>query len=142
MKKDTFWRIALPVGIALWTAFIWSRSLMSAAESTADSDGVARWLMGLLGWETQPEWLTYVIRKAAHFAEFAVLGALWGGWEQVGRRRLWPWGLPTGAVDESLQFFAPGRAPMVTDVLIDMVGYLCGWALWRLFVRLRHKKKK
>ena len=142
MKKDTFWRIALPVGIALWTAFIWSRSLMSAAESTADSDGVARWLMGLLGWETQPEWLTYVIRKTAHFAEFAVLGALWGGWEQVRRRRLWPWGLPTGAVDESLQFLAPGRAPMVTDVLIDTVGYLCGWALWRLFVRLRRKKKK
>lgn len=142
MKKNTFWRVALPIGIALWTAFIWSRSLMSATASTADSDGVARWLMGWLGWETQPEWLTYLIRKAAHFAEFAVLGALWSGWGQACRRRLWPWGLFTGAVDECLQFFAPGRSPMVTDVLIDTVGYLCGWALLQFFAYLHRKKKK
>ena len=78
MKQNRFWRVAIPVGIALWTAFIWSRSLMNAADSTADSNAVAAWLMGLLGWETRPVWLTYVIRKAAHFAEFFVLGTLWG----------------------------------------------------------------
>ncbi len=143
MKKNTFWRVALPVGIALWTAFIWSRSLMSAAESTADSNRVAAWLMGLLGWETRPEWLTYVIRKTAHFAEFAVLGTLWGGCaRRFGRRWLWLWGLPVGAIDEGLQFFAPGRAPMVTDVLIDTAGFLCGVAVVWLFARLGRKKIK
>ena len=142
MKKNTFWRIALPIGIVLWTVLIWSQSLMSAVESSEESGRIVRWLMGVLGLETRPEWLTYAVRKTAHFAEFAVLGALWGGWEQSVRRRLWPWGLPTGLVDEGLQFFAPGRAPMIGDVLIDTVGYLCGWVLARLFVHLCHKKKK
>ncbi len=142
MKNRKIWRVALPVCIALWVAFIWSRSLMSAEASTEDSSRVAQWLMGLFGWETQPEWLTYVIRKTAHLAEFAVLGVLWGGWEQTCARRLWPWGLAVGAIDECLQFFAPGRAPMVTDVVIDTVGFLCGVAIVWIFARLRHKKKK
>lgn len=143
MKRNTFWRVAIPVGIALWTAFIWSRSLMSATASTADSNAVAEWIMGLFGWETRPLWLTYVIRKTAHFAEFAVLGVLWHGCSRTyARRWLWLWGLPVGAVDECLQFFAPGRSPMVTDVLIDTAGFLCGWALVWLFVTMRHKKIK
>lgn len=142
MKKNSFWRVALPVGIALWTAFIWSCSLKTAAESTADSSRVAAWLMGLFGWETQPEWLTLVIRKTAHFAEFALLGALWGGCSRTYARRLWLWGLPVGAVDECLQFLSPGRAPMLMDVGIDTVGSLCGVGVVWLFAHLRRKKQK
>lgn len=142
MKKNTFWRLAIPIGIALWTAFIWSRSLMSAEESTADSSRVAEWLMGLFGWDTRPEWLTYAIRKTAHFAEFAALGALWGGCSRAYGRRLWLWGLPTGAIDECLQFFAPGRAPMLSDVGIDTAGFLCGVAVVWFFARIGRKKIK
>ena len=142
MKNRTIWRIMLPVGIALWVAFIWSRSLMSGDASAEDSSRVAQWLMGLFGWETQPEWLIYAIRKTAHLAEFAVLGVLWGVWGRVCARRLWPWGLAVGAVDECLQFFAPGRAPMVTDVVIDTAGYLCGVAVILLVTFLWRKKKK
>ncbi len=142
MKKNTFWRVALPVGIALWTALVWSQSLLSAEASSAESGRVVRWLMGLLGWETKPEWLSHAVRKTAHFIEFAVLGALWGGCDRAYGRRLWRWGLPTAAIDEGLQFFAPGRAPMVTDLLIDTAGYLCGVAVVRVFAYLRRKKMK
>ena len=141
MKQNTFWRVALPVGIALWTAFIWSQSLLSAEDSSRESGWVVRWLMALLGWETKPEWLTYAVRKAAHLVEFAVLGALWGGGSRTYGRRLWLWGLPTAAIDEGLQFFAPGRAPMVSDVAIDTAGFLCGVAFVWFFVG-RHRKKK
>lgn len=143
VKKNTFWRVAIPVGIALWTAFIWSHSLMSAAASSVESGRVAALIMRLFGWETRPVWLTYVIRKAAHLTEFAVLGVLWSSCGRTHKRNLlWLWGLPTGAIDECLQFFAPGRAPMVTDVLIDTAGFVCGWALVWIFVRLRRKKIK
>lgn len=144
MNAKRFWRIAVVVGIAVWTAFIWSRSLQSAADSSADSSRIARLIMSLLGWDTQPDWLTYVIRKTAHFAEFGALGLLWGEGSQTYGRRLWLWGLPTGAIDECLQFFAPGRAPMVLDVVIDTAGYLCGvafvWLVWRWLDRTKRKE--
>lgn len=143
MKKNRFWRVAIPVAIVLWTLFIWSRSLMSAEASSADSNAVAAWLMGLLGWETKPLWLTLVIRKCAHFAEFAVLGTLWGvGGRLYPLRLVWLYGAAVGAVDECLQFLAPGRGPMVTDVLIDTAGYLCGWLLVGLILYARSKKQK
>lgn len=141
MKQNTFWRIVVPVCVALWTLFIWSRSLMSAQASTADSNAVAAFLMGLLGWSERPAWLTLVIRKTAHFAEFAVLGVLWGACGRLySLRFVWAFGALVGAVDECLQFFAPGRGPMVTDVMIDTAGYLCGWLLV-LWVAHRRRRK-
>lgn len=139
MKMKNFRRIAIPLCIVLWTAFIWSQSLQSAEDSSADSSRVAQFLMRLFGWDTQPEWLIYAIRKTAHFAEFALLGMLWGA---CGRRRLWLCGLPTGVIDECLQFLAPGRAPMIIDVLIDTVGYLCGGVFVLLVRRWINGKKK
>ena len=143
MKKNTFWRVALPVGIALWTAFIWSRSLQSSAASSADSNHLAGVFAGWFGWDPDAFWLTYLVRKAAHFAEFALLGVLWSG---CGRVYPWRWmalwGLPTGVIDECLQLFAPGRAPMVADIVLDSVGYLCGWAAIWFFAYLRRKKIK
>lgn len=143
MKKNRFWRVALPIGIALWLAFIWSSSLKTAAESSADSSRVAAWLMGLFGWETQPEWLILAIRKTAHFAEFAILGLLWGGCSRTySRRWLWLWGLPAGAIDECLQFLSPGRAPMIMDVGIDTAGFLCGVGVVWFFAWIGRKKIK
>ena len=141
MKKNSFWRVIVPVCIVLWTVFIWSRSLMSAQASSADSNAVAAFLMGLLGWSERPAWLTLVIRKAAHFAEFGVLGTLWGvGGRLYALRFTWAFGVLVGAVDECLQFFAPGRGPRVTDVLIDTAGYLCGWLLVLWMARRRERK--
>lgn len=142
MKPNRFWRVALPIAIALWTAFVWSRSLMSAEESAADSSRVAALIMRLFGLETQPDWLTFAIRKTAHFAEFAILGLLWGGCSRTHGRRLWTCGLVVGAIDECLQFLSPGRAPMLMDVGIDTAGFLCGVVVVWLFVRLRRKKIK
>ena len=143
VTKNRFWRIALPVAVVLWTGFIWYQSLLSAADSSAESGRVVRWLMGLIGWENYPDWIPYAVRKAAHLTEFALLGGLWCGTSRTyDRRRLWLWGMATGAVDECLQFLAPGRAPMVTDVLLDTVGYLCGVGLVWFIAHLWSEKQK
>ena len=87
--------------------------------------------------------MSVLARKAAHFTEFFVLGTLWGGCARAyDRRRLWLWGLLTGVTDECLQFFSPGRAPMVTDVLIDTAGFLCGAGLIFAVACARRKKIK
>ena len=56
-------------------AFIFSHSMANRAQSTSESMGVFEFLMKLLGtvglWDGLTE---YIVRKMAHFSEFAALG--------------------------------------------------------------------
>ncbi len=133
---------AVPILIGAVTLFIWIQSLLPGAVSAEESGFFARLLAGLLGLETLPHWLHALVRKAAHFTEFGVLGALWSGY---GRRRplraTWLYGLGVAAADECLQFLSPGRGPAVTDVMIDYAGYLCGWlAVWLVTFWIKKKE--
>ena len=71
-------RIALPFLLtALWIAFIWSNSLKNGAESGEDSGRVFTAISKItsaIGLGTPIS--EHFIRKAAHFSEFAILGAL------------------------------------------------------------------
>ncbi len=143
-----------------WLVFIFSNSLKSASDSTEDSNFV----LGILS-KLFPAITETVVRKLAHFSEFAVLGALSGATFLVLWRRrvlltgqkeqnvlpandaraeksapvrqnnrlvlcfcgfLPLFGLLAALTDETLQYFSPGRAPMVSDVWIDAGGYAAG----------------
>ena len=76
-----------------------------------------------------------VVRKLAHFSEFAALGfALLLHIYQLRKRILvrlpWLWAWVIGTLyavsDELHQGFVPGRSPMVMDVCIDSLGVLVG----------------
>lgn len=69
MKKRSF-RIYLILTL-FWTAGIFLHSAMPAAASNAESGGVLAVVQMILPWITHG-----VLRKAAHFLEFAVLGIL------------------------------------------------------------------
>lgn len=78
---------------------------------------------GLGGWDL-------VLRKLAHVAEFAVLGAL------LARATARPGlaivlGILYAASDELHQSLVPGRMGAPLDVAIDAVGVVCGVVLWR-----------
>ena len=133
MKRNRVWRWVLPLGIVLWTALIWSQSLLSAERSSLESGWVTRWLMGLMGWETKPVWLTYVVRKTAHFAEFALLSAFctWcvRSYTKTKPFFLIPVPLCVGVafLDEFLQTLSDGRNCQLMDVLIDSLGSCAGF---------------
>ena len=56
-------------------AFIFSHSMANRAQSTSESMGVFEFLMKLLGTIGLGDGLTeYIVRKMAHFSEFAALG--------------------------------------------------------------------
>ena len=56
-------------------AFIFSHSMANRAQSTSESMGVFEFLMKLLGTVGLGDGLTeYIVRKMAHFSEFAALG--------------------------------------------------------------------
>ena len=76
-------------------------------------------------------WPSVLVRKAAHFSEYALLGFFMGlQWvRKDGRSRFFlPEGLCLGAalVDEGIQLFVSGRAGQLRDVCIDLAGSTLG----------------
>ena len=78
---------------------------------------------GLGGWD-------FALRKLAHAAEFAVLGALLA--RAIARNGLaFALGTLYALTDELHQVFVPGRLGSPLDVAIDALGVACGVLLWQ-----------
>ena len=128
-------------------AFIWGNSLMTGPESGNLSGGILSWLNSFLGLgEEGAEILHYVIRKAAHFTEFACLGALlaWRfGMEHHKGIHLAVFslfgGLLAACTDETIQIFVDGRGSSLIDVWIDTCGTAAGIAIMEIGHHLRKK---
>lgn len=134
---------------AVWTAFIFSQSLLSGAVSSAESGTVLRFLQSLFGSTGFGGWVTeHLIRKTAHFTEYAILGVLLIlAVYSFGRLRRSPTvplflGLLVPVLDESLQLFTEGRAGQLSDVLLDYAGALTGMALCLLVLILLRRRKR
>lgn len=122
--------------IILNLAFIWGNSLMSAEASRAFSDWVKQLLDILSGDSTPGEGGGGMLRKIAHFTEFACLGMLltWlcGMLGETGfHLRTMPvfCGMAAACVDETIQVFVPERGPGLIDVWIDTCGAAAGMIL-------------
>ena len=132
-------KLLCTVLLVLNLGFIWGNSLLPADASQALSDGTGSFMGLLLHLGDLTQLGSVLIRKAAHFAEFAALGMLlaWQLWlreKNIGRAVLW--GLLAACIDESIQFFVPGRAPGLLDVAIDTCGVLTGILLLRIGYKL------
>ena len=111
----TFAALRLWAPVVLWAAVIFALSSVPDLGT------------GLGTWDL-------VLRKLAHAAEFAVLGALLLRAVAVERTAL-ALGIAYAVSDELHQHFVTGRVGSVWDVLIDAVGVAVGVALWRRFGR-------
>lgn len=134
----------LTILILLNLAVIWGNSLMTGNDSGALSGGV----MALIG-RFFPMLLTdlghTLLRKAAHFSEFALLGLLFCGRHTLVRGEvplyLMGFGLAVGCIDETIQIFTPGRASSLIDVWIDTCGFALGLAIILTLHTLKIKSK-
>ena len=123
--------------------FIFCMSLNNAEESKALSDSLAQRLINLLGINIPK----VILRKGAHFVEFAGLGlclcnALYASFGH----RLTPVFALVGSViyaisDEVHQIFSEGRACRITDVLIDSAGALSGIVIAFLVYKIIRRSK-
>ena len=128
MKKRSF-RIYLILTL-LWTAGIFLHSAMPAAASNAESGGVLAVVQMILPWITHG-----VLRKAAHFLEFAVLH----GARNFTLAKPMLFAVLTAMTDETIQAFTPGRNCALSDVWLDAAGALTGAVLLWLIFKLRKK---
>lgn len=139
-------RIPLWIAVVLWMALIFSFSMETAAESSESSGGFIRTLLETFDrnflslpyadQHAKIESLSYFVRKSAHFCIFGMLGLLVTS--AVSTHGLSP--KKTAAIslgisalyalsDEVHQYFVPGRACMLRDMLIDTCGAACGVAV-------------
>ena len=165
-KNRKIWiaRFALTLACAFVFAWIFSNSLKTGAESSAQSHAVTNAVQSVAQ-SVAPsssvatakgkayENLHNVIRKIAHFSEFALLGALliWCYLSYTKDKAfcVLPFGLIllTPIVDECLQTFTGGRGAELADVFLDTVGGFLGalvalLAVWAVRKILQRKKRK
>ena len=125
--------------------FIWGNSLLPGEISGAISDVVKnllRWCLSFLGLPPGGGGGGGLLRKVAHFTEFACLGGLFTWLFSMLRRPAWlalGCGFLAACVDETIQIFVPDRGPSVFDVGIDTAGVAVGVTLLLL---LHHIKRK
>ena len=134
----------LSILILLNLALIWGNSMLTGLSSEAVSGGI----LALLG-RFLPVLLTEaghtLLRKAAHFSEFALLGLLYCGRHRLVKGEapvhLMGFGLAVACIDETIQIFTPGRASSLIDVWIDASGFALGLLLIVIFHTITNKIK-
>ncbi|MBQ9005019.1 MAG: VanZ family protein, partial [Atopobiaceae bacterium] len=134
-------RLAWKVLLVLWMVFIWVHSLIPGPASSEESMLFVRLVYPLFKAVgiADMDVAHLIVRKGAHFSEYLVLGFI----TIVALRPrlavpLFPavltvilW-VAVPSVDEFIQLHVPGRAGMVTDVLIDMAGFAVGMVIARI----------
>lgn len=139
MKTKTFWvKLAL---VVLTLLFIWGNSMLPGPLSGSESSFVLRLVEPAVsgiqraleehGLEFTQE---YIVRKLAHFTEYAVLGILMLALLIRPGLRGRPvlsavMCLAAAALDECIQMFSYARGPSVKDVLLDFCGACFGVVL-------------
>jgi len=113
--------------------FIFRNSLENGAQSSARSQAVMQLVNGALAKVHLGPLSEHLIRKLAHFSEFALEGFLLMLCIRVYtkhfvRHMSWPLlgGMTTALMDETIQLHSPNRTSSVVDVWIDMSGVVAG----------------
>jgi len=145
IRTQTRLRLCTALLIAI-LVFIWGNSLMSAEVSHALSE----WVKGLIKpFLAESSAITQednpVLRKLAHFAEFAALGFCIAWRRGMLGKPFSPGfllGCAAAALDETIQLFVPGRGPGIGDVVLDSCGVLTGMVFLHLGHTLLKKRKQ
>ena len=142
MKRKTLYIILF----CLILCFIWGNSMLSREVSGEISHFIADLFGGEQGATEEGH---HLVRKLAHFSEFAALGAVFwllsGEYTKDRTKRAISAsfvGVFVPLSDETIQIFS-GRGPAITDVWIDAAGYATGAVLIALiaFFLLRRKAR-
>ena len=147
MKKR---RIALLIAIVLTLAFIWGNSLLNREQSSDESAWMLQLVSPVLELFVGKGRVTeHLVRKLAHFAEFALLGFelfFWFSGVREKRKEMlllaMAHGLFAALTDETIQLFS-ARGSQVQDVWLDFAGATTGaaFALLVAFLIAREKRR-
>lgn len=144
LQSIKFQRIFSIVLCVLCVAFIFSNSLDDAARSSDKSGAVVAILQGIADVFFDNVIISEnVIRTAAHFTEFALLGfCLIFAVKTFTQKYIqnifiaFFTALAVAVIDEILQLFSDGRAADVLDIVVDFSGAVAGMLFFVFIVNL------
>lgn len=134
-----------------WMLVIFWFSAQVADDSQEMSDFFVRLLDALFSLDIMKneiiqDMTSFLVRKAAHMSEYAILAILFG--LTIREYKKEPWLLLAltataayAATDEFHQLFVPGRSGQLKDVLIDTAGGALGLGLLALILYLQRRRK-
>lgn len=119
----------------------WYFSGMDGTASQSQSD----FLMTLLSIPLARP-LIVLVRKSAHFLMYMTQGiCLYGSFSNLESPKpvlsALLCGILLASLDETHQYFVPGRSAQVIDVLVDSAGLVCGIFIFWIIQRLNQRKK-
>ncbi len=146
-KNSKKCKTILTVLMVLTLALIWVHSMMPGDVSGEESGFVYRIFKPVLDVFLPDTWVTeHLVRKIAHYSEYAVLGAemfLYTVWFGDGSRRqlanTFFSGLTVAFLDETIQIFS-GRGSAVADMWIDLAGFTTALVIGSIFIRKNRRE--
>ena len=141
-----FWSILLSV-IVIFLLFYFSGQTMNQSNDVSRS--LAQELIDLLGIEcerNQLDRINLLLRKAAHFTLFLLLGLGLSGVLSKMKvrypvRTVLILGAVIAAANEGHQYFSDGRSPSIYDVCLDELGATMGIGIFWLMSSLLRKRQ-
>ena len=149
-KSRSAFSIIMMLLTAAYIGFIWFNSFQTADESASKSLALVDILNNFIKSLGLEQGVTdYMVRKSAHFCEFALLGFLctWTGRLQNKRilKNLTTIGfvcLAAAVTDEFIQYYPAGRSAQVNDVVLDFTGAVTGLLIFLLIIGIIGLVKK
>lgn len=123
--------------VILIMIFIFIQSALPADLSSMESNVIVQMLAQFVS--IDPESISFVVRKAAHFTEYLILGcALVPVMREHGKKAILAWliGSAYAVTDEIHQYFVSERSCEIRDMCIDSCGVLVGVLIGLLIIRL------
>lgn len=123
--------------------FIWGNSLVPASQSSELSGGITYQIYEFLHLSIDFELFHHFIRKVAHFSEYAILGVFTISWmkEFINQPKFSViLCFLVACIDETIQYFVPGRSNQFSDVCIDTCGALFGIFVFIIILNMLRKR--
>lgn len=141
-------KILLTIGILI-NIFIWINSLLPSNLSSSQSGLIVNIIYPIFKNIFDVNTFTTIIRKLAHFTQFMLLAIVSCYYfKSINMKKTYSatltYGLLVAIIDETIQLFIPGRAGLITDVLIDLLGVLFGLFIVYIIsiIKLKHINNK
>lgn len=127
--------------------FIFVMSAFPAEQSDEQSGLIVNTIRSLFPSATDVKLITTIVRKTAHFIEYAILGflftrAIYKTSKTETKKGLYygiALSLITSVGDETHQAFVPGRSCEFRDICIDTIGASLGALIYYLVIVLRKR---
>lgn len=120
-------------------------SSFPAEGSDAQSGFFVDTIMLVLPSVTNTHIITTIVRKTAHFTEYALLGFFVArAFYAYDKKMIWSVAtcIVYAITDEIHQMFVPGRSCKITDVLIDTAGIVFGTFVYCFGLKIKNSRKE